>query len=118
MLFFDKKESIQHLISECPLAQLICRIIYITFGLTPPKNVTNLFGNWLKRIPNNDVIEVRWEYALLFGPYGTPGMTWFLTNQKKMLFCKLFLWLPTGFVYGPISNKRSSEMRWIMGVTV
>jgi hypothetical protein len=118
MLFFYKKESIQHLLFECPLAQLIWRIICITFGLNPPKNVTNLFGNWLKSIPNNDVIQVRVGVcAIIWALWNTRNDLVF-NKPKKMLSCKLFLWLPTRFVYGPISNKRSSEMRWIMGVTV
>jgi hypothetical protein len=31
----------------------------MTFGLTPSKNVINLFGNWLKRIPKNDLVQIR-----------------------------------------------------------
>jgi hypothetical protein len=30
----------------------------MTFGLEPPKNVNNLFGNWLKGIPKKDLIQV------------------------------------------------------------
>jgi hypothetical protein len=30
--------------SECPLAKIVWRIIYMTFSLSPPANVTNLFG--------------------------------------------------------------------------
>jgi hypothetical protein len=59
MLFCDNKESIQHLFFEYPLAQLIRRIIHMTFGLAPPKSVTNLFGNWLKGILKNDLIQIR-----------------------------------------------------------
>jgi hypothetical protein len=29
------------------------------FGLEPPKNVSHLFGNWLKGIPKNDLIQIR-----------------------------------------------------------
>jgi hypothetical protein len=43
--FCDNMESIQHLFFECPFAKIIWRIIHMTFYLTPPKNVTNLFGN-------------------------------------------------------------------------
>jgi hypothetical protein len=31
----------------------------MTFGLAPPKNITNLFGNWLKGIPKKELIRVR-----------------------------------------------------------
>jgi hypothetical protein len=54
--FCDDKESIQHLFFDCPLAKTIWRIIHMNFGLAPPKNVINLFGNWLKGILNEDLI--------------------------------------------------------------
>jgi hypothetical protein len=31
----------------------------MTFGLSPPKNIANLFGNWIKGIPENDLIHIR-----------------------------------------------------------
>jgi hypothetical protein len=31
----------------------------MTFGLEPPKNVSNLFGNWLKVIPKEDLSKIR-----------------------------------------------------------
>jgi hypothetical protein len=31
----------------------------MTFGLEPPKNITTLFGNWLKGIPKKDLIQIR-----------------------------------------------------------
>jgi hypothetical protein len=30
----------------------------MTFGLAPPKNVKNIFGNWLKGIPKEDLIQI------------------------------------------------------------
>jgi hypothetical protein len=42
--FCDKDESIHHLFFECPLAKIVWRIVHMTFGLVPLKNVTNLFG--------------------------------------------------------------------------
>jgi hypothetical protein len=31
----------------------------MTFGLSPPKNITNLFGNWISGIDKNDVKQIR-----------------------------------------------------------
>jgi hypothetical protein len=31
----------------------------MTFGLSPPKNVKNLFGNWLVGIDTRDVKQIR-----------------------------------------------------------
>jgi hypothetical protein len=31
----------------------------MTFDLSPPKNITNLFGNWLSGINKNDAKQIR-----------------------------------------------------------
>jgi hypothetical protein len=51
--FCDNKESIQYLFFDCPFAKIVWRIICMTFGLAPLKNITNLFRNWLKGIQKN-----------------------------------------------------------------
>jgi hypothetical protein len=57
--FCDRKESIQHLFFDRTLAKIVWRIIYTTFGLVPPKNINNLFGNWLKDIPKKELTKIR-----------------------------------------------------------
>jgi hypothetical protein len=72
--FYDDKESIQHLFFECPFAKIIWRLIHMTFGLTPPKNITNLFGNWLKGIPKNDLVQIR---------VGVCAVIWTIWNTRN-----------------------------------
>jgi hypothetical protein len=72
--FCDNKESIQHLFFECALAKVIWRIVHMSFGLAPPKNVTNLFGNWLKGILKKDLIQIR---------VGVYTMIWAIQNSKN-----------------------------------
>jgi hypothetical protein len=72
--FCDNKESIQHLFFDCPLAKIIWRVIHMTFGLEPPKNVNNLFGNWLKGIPKKDLIQVR---------VGVCAIIWAIWNTRN-----------------------------------
>ena len=57
--FCDKDETIQHLFFECPLAKIIWRIVHMSFSLSPPKNINNLFGNWLKGIPKGNLKQIR-----------------------------------------------------------
>jgi hypothetical protein len=57
--FCDEKESIQHLFFDCLFAKVIWRLIHMTFGLSPPRNINNLFGNWLKGIPKKELIQIR-----------------------------------------------------------
>jgi hypothetical protein len=38
------------LIFSCPFARLFWRIVYPIFNISPPTNITNIFGNWLRGI--------------------------------------------------------------------
>jgi hypothetical protein len=56
--FCDKEEEIQ-LFFNCPLAKIIWRIVHMSFGISPQKNVSNLFGNWLLRLGKNIKSQIR-----------------------------------------------------------
>jgi hypothetical protein len=45
--------------SDWHYAKIIWRIVHLTFGLPPPKNITNLFGNWLNGIDKQVVNQLR-----------------------------------------------------------
>ena len=98
--FCDQHESIQHLFFECQFATNIWRIIHMAFGLAPPKNITNLFGSWLKGIPKsvqrNNLVFIK---------------------QKHIFFCRLSLWLPIGSIRGLISNQWTGARSSILGAT-
>ena len=74
--FCDQHESIQHLFFECQFATNIWRIIHMAFGLAPPKNITNLFGNWLKGIPKSVLINIR---------VGVCAVLWTIWNKRNDL---------------------------------
>ena len=46
--FCMNNETIVHLFFGCHMARLLWRIIFITFGLTKPNNIVQLFGSWLQ----------------------------------------------------------------------
>jgi hypothetical protein len=48
------------------------------FRVAPPKNVTDLFGNWLKGIPKKDLIQIRVVVCVVI---------WALWNNAKMTLC-------------------------------
>ena len=48
--FSDKDESIEHLFVSCPFTKLGWRMVYMTYNITPPTRITNLFGNWLRGV--------------------------------------------------------------------
>jgi hypothetical protein len=46
--FCSEQETIEHLFFECPMARLMWSAISVTFGITKPANMANLFGSWLR----------------------------------------------------------------------
>jgi hypothetical protein len=66
----------KHLFFDFPFAKIVWRIIYMTFGLAPSKNITNLFGNWLKGIPKKELIQL-WV--------GVCAVIWTMWNTRNDL---------------------------------
>ena len=57
--FCDHEETIQHLFFDCPFTKVLWRIVHLAFNITPPKNTTNLFGNWLTGVNKKDKEHIR-----------------------------------------------------------
>jgi hypothetical protein len=45
--FCDQDETIQHLFFVWPLAQIIWRIVNMSFDISLPNNITNISGNYM-----------------------------------------------------------------------
>ena len=58
-VFCDTDDSVEHLFISCPLARQIWRLIHFTFNITPPANITNLFGNWLNGVDKGTKANIR-----------------------------------------------------------
>jgi hypothetical protein len=63
----------------------------MNFGLAPPKNVTNLFGNWLKGISKNDFTKFR---------VGVCPVVWALWNTRNYFVFNKPKKILTGYSYG------------------
>jgi hypothetical protein len=87
--FCDCKEFIQHLFFDCPFAKVVWRIIYMTFGLAPPKNITNLFGNWLKGIPTKELIQFRAEVCMVIWTMWNTRNDLIFNKQKSPSFLQV-----------------------------
>ena len=48
--FCGSEEMVEHFFISCPFAKVVWDIIYSTYNITPPTNITNMFGNWLNKI--------------------------------------------------------------------
>ena len=43
-----------HLLFDCHLAKEIWKIVYLATGLTPPRSISHMLGNWLSNFDNNE----------------------------------------------------------------
>ena len=111
--FCDQDESIQHLFFDCQFARTIWRIIHMSFGLAPPKNVTNLFRNWLKGIPKSVLKNIRVAVC---------AVLWTIWNKRNYLvFNKhiFFAGYPFGYpldpyvVLSPTSGHAQGHGFWV-----
>ena len=73
--FCNANETIQHLFFECHVARLVWNSIFISFGIQPPKNVSQMFGSWLKRFPS------RLRTKILLGAAALCWAIWFSRND-------------------------------------
>jgi hypothetical protein len=60
---FVTKDSINHFLI-CSFARLIWGTIQLTFNMSPPSNVTNMFGNWLNRVEKRLKTLLNLEFVL------------------------------------------------------
>ena len=54
--YYNCNETIKHLFFNC--AKVIWRIIQIATGLTPPRSVTHMLGNWLQKFNAQEVFTI------------------------------------------------------------
>jgi hypothetical protein len=57
--FCDQKETVQHLSIQCPIAKIVWRLVHMAFSIIPPKNIKNLFGNFLAGVLKKEKAHIR-----------------------------------------------------------
>jgi hypothetical protein len=61
----QKKKNDSTSIYSCLFAHLVWHIVHVTFSLTPPTNITNMFGNWLNGVNKKTKSQIRMEVCAL-----------------------------------------------------
>ena len=111
--FCDKEESIQHLFFECHLARIVWRIVHMTFNLAPPKNITNLFGNWLKGIPKKFLNLIRVGVCALLWALWNIRNDCVFNKQKNTSFLQVIPlathWIRTWSYLQPVENRHAMD---------
>src|SRR4051812_11349264 len=76
--FCDSVETIEYLFLSCPFAKIIWRILYFTYNITPPTNITNMFGNWLNGMNKKNKARIR---------VGVSALCWSIwTSRNSIIF--------------------------------
>jgi hypothetical protein len=59
IVFYDSKESINHLIFCLPLLFSYLETFQYKFNIPSPANATNMFENWLNRVDKSSKVHIR-----------------------------------------------------------
>jgi hypothetical protein len=57
--FCDLDETVEHLFISCPFARIVWRMVYFTYNIPPPTNITNMFSNWLNGVDKPGKARIR-----------------------------------------------------------
>jgi hypothetical protein len=77
-------------------------MIYFTYNITPPANITNMFGNWLNGVKKNDKSRIRiGVLALWWSIWTSRNEIIFNRHKGKKKICRLLGELRIGFSNGP-----------------
>ena len=98
--FYSTPKTIQHLFFDCHYARFLWCVVFVLFGINPPRNRNHLFNSWSKLGGSNYNYLLLIEAAIFVGWYGSWRMIWFLIKVTPKLFCRFFLWGHTGYDFG------------------
>ena len=89
--FYDDLETVHHLFFSCPFAQIVWRMIYFTYNIPPPSNVTNMFGKWLNGVRKNDKAHIRSGVSAICWSIWTSRNDIIFNKQKGTNFLQVIL---------------------------
>jgi hypothetical protein len=92
-------------------------MVYFTYNIPPPTNITNMFGNWLNGVDKTDKARIHIGSLLYVGLSGLVEIILYLINMWILIFCRLSVWLRIGYSYGPCFSQRISGSLWLLGAT-
>ena len=98
--FCGNNESVEHLFISCPFAKLVWRVVFCTYNIPPPTNVTNMFGNWLNGMDTKTKDRIRIGVSAICWSIWNYRNNLFLTGNKLFMSYRLSIWRCTGSSYG------------------
>ena len=87
--FCDQDETIQHLFITCPFAKMVWRIVHVALNLTPPNNISHLFGNWLGGVSKKDKVPIRVGVCALLWAMWNIRNDYIFNNAKHCSFLQV-----------------------------
>jgi hypothetical protein len=108
VLFCDSMESVEHLFLSCPFTR-ICRIVYFTYNIPPPTNITNMFGKWLNGINKMNKARIRMGVSALCWSIWTCKYHIVFYKEKGINFLHVIrlamYWIQTWFLILPVDRR-------------
>jgi hypothetical protein len=99
--FCDCNETIKHLFFNCQHAKDIWRVVQIATGLTPPRSIRHILGNWLTGIAKKD------KKMIFVGVAALLWAIWCLRKNISSRVCMSFLGEHIDCDFGLCCNTRT-----------
>ena len=101
--FCHENETIQHLFFYYRFTRMVWASVYEAWGIPKPRNMANMFGSWLNRVPKD------FRPLVLVGAAALCWSVWLCRNgvvfdNKQSFFCRLFSQLRIGSARGLFFN--------------
>jgi hypothetical protein len=95
-------------------------MIYLTYDLPPPTNITNMFGKWVNGVDKTDEARIltskntNWNISFVLVSLDKSE----LTDKRELIFSRLFDEQHTGFSNGLFCLRSISGRVWLLNATV
>jgi hypothetical protein len=109
-----------HLFLASPFAKIVWRMVYLTYNIPPPSNITNMFGNWLNGVHKIDKAKICIGVSVLCWAIWTSRNNIVFNKQKGINFLQVVRratqWTQSAGRYGywmqPVAGGCSGLLGW------
>jgi hypothetical protein len=99
------------------LQNIIWRMVYLSYSIPPPANITNMFGKWLNGVRKNDKENFRIGISALCWSIWRTRNDIVFDKQIGTNFCRLSGVLLIEFNNGVSFSRQSNGRIWLLDAT-
>jgi hypothetical protein len=115
--FCDSDETVEHLFISCPFARIVCRMVYFTYNIPPPTNITNMFSNWLNGVDKTDKARIHIGVSALCWSIWTCRNNFVFNKYVDTNFLQVIRMAAHWIQLWSCFSRRISGSLWLLGAT-